>query len=80
MNNGYKQFRDPNTGEWVYTHRRVMEKKFGGDIFPCYEVHHKNHDKCDNRPENLVVMNKQEHQELHSIERNNRRYNRRERY
>jgi hypothetical protein len=69
INNGYKQFQDPRTGDWVYIHRRVMEKKLGGNILHGNEVHHKTYKKRDNRPENLVVMPKQDHQELHSLER-----------
>lgn len=67
--NGYKQFRDPATGEWIFVHRRVMEKKLGGPIRPGYEVHHKNHDKLDNRPENLVLLRVDEHREVHNIDR-----------
>jgi len=28
-NSGYRQYKDPNTNEWEYTHRRVGEKKSG---------------------------------------------------
>ncbi|NTW98506.1 MAG: HNH endonuclease [Geobacteraceae bacterium] len=69
IHNGYKQFRDSKTGDWVYTYRRVMEKQLGGDIFPGHEVQHKNHNKRDNRPENLVVLSKRYHRELHSVDR-----------
>lgn len=28
-NSGYRQYQDPNTGQWKSTHRRVAEKKIG---------------------------------------------------
>lgn len=41
-----------------YEHRVVMGR-------PLNDVHHINGDKADNRPENLVVLSKREHSELH---------------
>jgi hypothetical protein len=63
--NGYAQFKDPNTGLWTLTHRRVAEKKVGGRIFPGYEVHHIDGDKTNNRPSNLKVLSKAEHRSIH---------------
>lgn len=62
---GYAQFRDPNTGQWALTHRRVAEKKVGGRIFPGYEVHHIDGDKTNNRPSNLTIVSKTEHRQIH---------------
>ena len=63
--NGYSQFYDRRSGSWKFTHRRVAEKKLGGSIRPGYEVHHKNHNKRDNRPSNLTVLSKSAHRAVH---------------
>jgi hypothetical protein len=64
-NGGYAQFKDPKTGLWTLTHRRVAEKKVGGHFFAGYEVHHIDGDKRDNRPSNLTIMSKAEHHAIH---------------
>lgn len=47
---------------WIFTHRRtVYGKGRKGDV-----VHHKDFDKRNNDPGNLVWMNKEEHWKLHS--------------
>jgi hypothetical protein len=61
--NGYKQFNCGNG--WVFTHRAVAQKVLGNEIPEGHEVHHVNGDKLDNRPENLVVLPREEHQKLH---------------
>ena len=63
--NGYSQYYDRRSGSWKFTHRRVAEKKLGGSIRPGYEVHHKNHNKRDNRPSNLTVLSKSAHRAVH---------------
>lgn len=64
---GYRQFWDEETGRWEYTHRRVAEKKMGGRIRSGYEVHHKDGDKTNNRPDNLVALPRHEHREVHQL-------------
>ena len=65
-NSGYKQFKDPQTGKWVYTHRRVAEKKVGGKIYSGREVHHIDGNKNNNRKANLEVLSKEEHRSRHA--------------
>ena len=66
-------------GHIVLEHRLVAEKyllteensiEINGKRYlrPDYIVHHKNHDRLDNRPENLEVMKKSDHSRLHAKE------------
>lgn len=64
---GYRQFWDDETGRWEYTHRRVAEKKMGGKVRSGYEVHHKDGDKTNNRPDNLVALRRDEHRDVHRM-------------
>jgi hypothetical protein len=49
----------------VHEHRVVAAEKLGRALTSKDVVHHKNHDKRDNRPENLEVMTHAEHMRLH---------------
>lgn len=62
---------------FVFEHRLVAEKYLLTDensveidgrkyLKPEYVVHHKNFDRTDNRPENLQVLTKEQHQALHA--------------
>jgi hypothetical protein len=62
--NGYWQVRVDRS--WRYEHRVVMEKFLGRSLEHDEHVHHRNHDKLDNRIENLETLSHSDHSSLHS--------------
>lgn len=48
-------------GRRVLEHRFVMQEVLGRPLESWEQVHHKNHDRLDNRPENLEVVTSAEH-------------------
>lgn len=53
----------------IMEHRLVMEAELGRFLTRDEVVHHINEIPTDNRPENLAVMTKAEHDRLHSANR-----------
>lgn len=58
----------PRKGGYVLEHVRLMELLIGRRILPTETVHHKNHDRTDNRLENLELMPRGAHSAQHRKE------------
>lgn len=62
----YRKIKTPD-GRVMLEHRYVMELVLGRPLRSDEQVHHKNHDRLDNRPENLEVVSSAEHGLRHTI-------------
>ena len=60
---------------YAMLHTVVMERHIGRYLNSNEVVHHINHDRKDNRIENLLLMDKQEHMTMHMKERHEKRRN-----
>ena len=60
---------------YVMLHTVVMERAIGRYLMPNEVVHHINHDRQDNRLENLFLMDKKDHMSMHMKERQEKRRN-----
>ena len=56
-------------------HTVLMERKLGRYLSDDEVVHHINHNREDNRIENLQLMEKKEHMSMHMKERHAKRRN-----
>lgn len=62
----YRQITTPDDRKML-EHRYVVEQKIGRRLKRWEQVHHRNHDRLDNRPENLELVSSREHGERHTI-------------
>lgn len=65
---GYVQISVTGEGQ-VFEHRHIMEVALGRKLADDEDVHHLNSLRDDNHLENLVVMSRTEHKELHAARR-----------
>lgn len=62
---GYQVIKVPNVKRKVRLHRYLMEQKIGRKLRSDEHVHHINHNKLDNRLENLELLTASEHHHQH---------------
>ena len=60
---------------YVMLHTILMERQIGRYLKPNEVVHHINHNRSDNRMENLLLMDDHEHRSMHMKERHAKRRN-----
>jgi len=53
------------TGKRILEHRFMMEQKIGRKLKSSELVHHKNHNRSDNRISNLEIVNRAQHASMH---------------
>lgn len=60
---GYARWRDCCRGveSYVYVHRLLAVAEYGFDALEGMHVHHRNHIRWDNRPENIELREPAEH-------------------
>lgn len=68
---GYKMIHKPTHPHakgngYVFEHRLIVEKSLGRYLWPKEVIHHINHNKLDNRIENLEITSKSKHSKIHA--------------
>lgn len=66
--NGYIEIRFPGGKSPRGEHRIVMERFLGRNLQSSEYIHHKNHNRSDNRIENLQIVSLSEHNRIHKPE------------
>jgi hypothetical protein len=67
-NKGYVEIRFPGNRRVYLEHRLVMENHIGRKLESFEHVHHKNHNRSDNRINNLKIVSASEHNRIHKPE------------
>ena len=63
----YEQYFDNEDKQWYFTHRKVHDYVYGIDEDLNHRViHHKDYDRFNNDPSNLVQMDWEDHRKLHN--------------
>lgn len=74
MGKHYKKRRDPKTGRRVRVHRFIATQMLGRPLLPGEVVHHRDGDKNNNAPSNLLILRSSaEHSAIEACLRRRRR-------
>lgn len=70
---GYSMLREVVDGKvddskGIMEHRLVYELSHGVKLPKDVQVHHLNRNRCDNRPDNLIALSREDHMRLHAYE------------
>jgi|ERR1035437_218405 hypothetical protein len=61
-------------GYKLLEHRKVMEKFLGRKLLSSELIHHINHNKLDNRINNLQIVTRSEHPKIHAYNKNTEKW------
>ena len=73
---GYKVIQNEveTQGHKLFEHRKVMEKFLGRKLLSSELIHHINHNKLDNRINNLQIVTRSEHPKIHAYNKNTEKW------
>lgn len=54
-----------DNGKWEFTHK-IVSNYFNGETIPGQQIHHIDENYLNNEPNNLIIMNSNEHRKLHN--------------